>query len=232
MQPNTPEARPQTGVIPYSPEAQTREGWANHFGVGPREVMGLIRAAIEGVVSSDEVIRTSGASSEKGNTRRRLLTAISMEVTGKKGQELYALSHDIQGRVANLVAVKNPEGKSDKPLQIKDLNGLITELNFHEMKTLVQMVQADHPDWFVESEHPRRSGGKSWWLKREQKGAFVTAAEPHIKTLLSRRVPPRGFETRRAPAYETNTQGLTGWGMSDEDIVAAEIGVWGRGNSE
>ena len=91
-------------------------------------------------------------------------------------------------------------------MQLKELNGLIPELNFYEMRTLIGMIQTEHPDWFVASEHPRRSGGNTWWLKREQKGVFMNAAIPHIKTLKSRRVPPRGFETRRNPAFETNTQ--------------------------
>jgi hypothetical protein len=104
------------------------------------------------------------------------------------------------------VAVRNPETKTDKPMQLKELNGLIPELNFYEMRTLIGMIQTEHPDWFVASEHPRRSGGNTWWLKREQKGAFMNAATPHIKTLKSRRVPPRGFETRRTPVFETNTQ--------------------------
>jgi hypothetical protein len=59
MQPTTPETTPQTRELPIIYEGLTKEAWAEHFGVGPKTVMVFINAAVQGVVSSDETIRSA-----------------------------------------------------------------------------------------------------------------------------------------------------------------------------
>lgn len=220
MQPNQVETTPQIQPKEYFLEARTKQEWASHFGIGSREIIGFINAALQGIIVNDEVIRTSWATSEKGNTRRRLLTALHLETIRAKEGEAYVLSVDVQKRIEELVTLRNPERGNEKPLRTKEINGLIPELNFHEMKILISLVQKEHPEWFLESDHPRRTGGRSWWLKRKCKAFFLEASKPHIVTIISRRKPPGWVTVGRSSRFDTNTAWLSGWWLSGyEDVL-------------
>jgi hypothetical protein len=156
------------------------EDWAKRFGTNIDKVKGLINQALQDIVDADSLIQREWTSSREWHIRSETLRGIHVDDTD---WGVVVLSEMIQKRVAQRLSLE-----SRKVLKTKDILLLVLELNAWEIHKFIELVQKDHPEWFVESDYPARSGWKTWWLKAEFRGDFINVAPEYVAIIKSKRV--------------------------------------------